>query len=77
MERAELRQREAADVNDTILQNIAVAKWMFEADRNERGLEMLTDTVDSAQALVSGLLKESDSLRVDKPRVRSSPGARR
>jgi hypothetical protein len=76
LERAELRQREAADVNDTILQSIEVAKWMFEADRNERGLEVLTETVDSAQALVSGLLAESDFLRINARRVRSSPGAR-
>ena len=69
--RAELRQCAAADVNDTILQNIEVAKWMFEADRRERGLEVLTETVDNAQALVSGLLAESDALRADTAAVAS------
>jgi len=69
LERAELRQCEAADVNDTILQNIEVAKWMFEAARRERGLEMLTETVDTAQALVSGLLADSDSLGIAAPRL--------
>jgi hypothetical protein len=63
LERAEMRQREAADVNDTILQRVAVAKWMFEAGRPARGLEVLTETVDYAQTLVSGLLAESDALR--------------
>src|SRR5947209_8982783 len=59
LERAELRQREAADVNDTLLQHLEVAKWMFESDCLERGLEVLTETVDTAQALVSGLLADS------------------
>lgn len=63
LERAEMRQREAADVNDTILQRVAVAKWMFEAGRPARGLEVLSETVDYAQTLVSGLLAESDALR--------------
>ena len=66
LERAEMRQREAADVNDTILQRVAVAKWMFEADRPARGLEVLNETVDYAGSLVSGLLAESDSLRDDR-----------
>lgn len=61
IERAHLHQREAADVNDSILQNISVAKWMFEAGRRERGLELLTETVDNAHALVSGLLADSDA----------------
>lgn len=59
-ERAQLRQREAADVNDSIVQKISVAKWMFEAGRRERGLEVLTETVDTAHALVSDLLAQSD-----------------
>ena len=69
LERAELRQCEAADVNDTILQNIEVAKWMFESDCSERGLEVLTETVDTAQALVSGLLADSDALGLVVPRL--------
>lgn len=63
LERAEMRQREAADVNDTILQRVEVAKWMIEADRTAKGLEVLSETVDYAQTLVSGLLAESDALR--------------
>ena len=69
LERAELRQCEAADVNDTILQKVEAAKWMFEADRREQGLEMLAETVDTAQTLVSGLLADSDALGIAAPRL--------
>lgn len=56
LDAAELRRREAAEVHDTIVQGLAVAKWMLEAGMHERGLEVLTETMVMAQALVAELL---------------------
>jgi hypothetical protein len=55
---AELRAREAAEINDSIIQNLAAAKWSVESGNCARGLEVLTDTILTAEALVDGLLHD-------------------
>jgi glucose-6-phosphate-specific signal transduction histidine kinase len=49
------RQREAVEINDTFVQSVAVAKWALEAGDVERALEVLEETVDSGQRLVTAL----------------------
>jgi hypothetical protein len=53
---AQLREREAAEINDSIVQHLAVAKWMMESGQADRGLEMLTDTISTSESLVAALL---------------------
>ena len=54
---AQLRARRAAELNDSIIQRIAVAKWAAEAGKHDRSLDVLTETVESAQSEVSALLE--------------------
>jgi hypothetical protein len=54
------RQREAAELNDTIVQGLAAAKWSLEAGQHDRGLEIVSDTLATAQEHVSRLLKAAD-----------------
>lgn len=50
------RAREAAEINDSIVQGMTVAKWSLEAGNLDRSLDVLTDTMTTAQDLVSQLL---------------------
>lgn len=62
--RAELATRklaEAAEVNDKIVQSIAVAKWALESGETERAIQMLEQAVGSGQLIVSSLLREADA----------------
>jgi hypothetical protein len=62
---AQLRAREAAEINDSIIQGLATAKWSMEAGQIDRGLELLTDTIATTESLVAELLR-------DQPLPRSS-----
>jgi len=53
---AQLREREAAEINDSIIQGLVAAKWSIEVGETERGLKGLTDTIATTQALVAELL---------------------
>jgi hypothetical protein len=55
-DRVALLQREAAEINDDIVQRLAAAKWLLEAGNTDRGLEAVADTMVAAQALVSRML---------------------
>lgn len=54
---AQLREREAAEINDSIIQGLAAAKWSMEAGEVERGLDALTDTIATTESLVAALLR--------------------
>ena len=54
---AELRARRVAELSDSIIQRLAVAKWAAEAGKHDRSLDVLTETVESTQPLVSELLE--------------------
>ncbi len=54
------RQRQAVEINDTLVQNMVAAKWALEAGRTESGLTTLTDTIVLAQRLVSELIRAND-----------------
>ncbi|HEY5170204.1 MAG TPA: hypothetical protein VIK54_00600 [Acidimicrobiia bacterium] len=55
---AQLRAREAAEINDSIIQGLAAAKWSMESGEIDRGLELLTDTIATTESLVVGLLRD-------------------
>jgi hypothetical protein len=52
--------RQAVEINDSIVQGLSAAKWSLEAGRSDRALETVTETLDSAQTLVSQLLREAE-----------------
>lgn len=49
-------RREAGDINDSIVQRLAVAKWMLESGKTAKGLVMVGETMEVAQRLVTELL---------------------
>lgn len=53
---AALLQREAAEINDHVLQQMAAIKWMIEAGHHDAGIELLETTMETAQDLVSRML---------------------
>jgi acetyl-CoA acetyltransferase len=59
-EAAGLRYREAIEINDTLVQGMAAAKWSIEAGRTDSALASLTETIELAHKLVSKLLREAD-----------------
>lgn len=52
--------RQAVEINDSIVQGLSAAKWALEAGNTERALSTVTSTLDSAQAMVSQLLREAE-----------------
>jgi hypothetical protein len=53
---AHFRERQAAEINDSIVQHLAVAKWMMEAGQEDRGLALLADTISASESLVAAML---------------------
>jgi signal transduction histidine kinase len=54
---AALREREAAEINDSVIQRLSAAKWSLEAGDHERSMELLIDSIETAQGLVADLLR--------------------
>jgi hypothetical protein len=54
---ARLREHEAAEISDCIVQHLAVAKWTMEAGRTDEALTMLADTIATSESLVAALLR--------------------
>jgi hypothetical protein len=70
-----LLQREAAEINDSVLQQMAAAKWLLESGHVEQGIDLLEATMTTAQELVSRMLGSNSVLPGDplhsKPTVSS------
>ncbi|WP_183098655.1 DUF4118 domain-containing protein [Nocardioides pelophilus] len=62
-----LRLRHAVEINDSLIQGMAAAKWSLEAGRPDTGLEMLNETITEGQRLVSDLMREADASERDQP----------
>ena len=60
MDAAEQRHREATEINDTLIQGMAAAKWALEAGRHNVGISTLDATLEVGHELVSKLLREAD-----------------
>jgi hypothetical protein len=52
------REREAAEINDSIIQGLVAAKWLLESGDEERSLAYLTESIERTQALVGDLLRQ-------------------
>lgn len=71
-----LLQREAAEINDRVLQQMAAAKWLLEAGRIDDGVELLAETMDDAQRLVASMLGPDSILSRDPSSPASIPSSR-
>jgi len=60
LEAAAQRHRDATEVNDTLVQGMAAAKWAIEAGRTESGLKTLEETLQVGHELVSKLMRDAD-----------------
>jgi hypothetical protein len=60
-----LLQREAAEINDSVLQQMAATKWLLEAGHVDEGIELLEATMTTAQQLVSRMLGSNSVLEGD------------
>ena len=60
LEAAALLHREAIEINDSLVQGMAAAKWALEAGNVGAGLKMLDDTLKRAHDLVSDLIRRAD-----------------
>ena len=58
---AETRQRDALDLNDNVLQNLAIADYAFEMGMDGKGREALKRSIDETHKIVSELLTASMS----------------
>ena len=71
-----LLQRDGAEINDSIVQSLSVAKWAIESGDVERAQSILDDTIVSGQKLVTRVLgSESpvhDQIRRSRRHVRPS-----
>ena len=65
LEAAARREREAMEMNDSIIQGMVAAKWMAEQGRTEEAIGALATTIDKGERLVAALL----------PRSVAAPGA--
>ena len=57
---AALMHREAIEINDSLIQRIAAAKWALEAGQTESSERILTETMSDAQEIVSSLITRAD-----------------
>jgi hypothetical protein len=60
LEAAAQRHRDATEVNDTLVQGMAAAKWALEAGRYESGLKTLEETLQVGHELVSKLMRDAE-----------------
>ena len=68
------RHRDAVELNDSVVQRLAAAKWALEAGRTEQALDVIVETLDYAQALVSDLLHDADAGRCTSEDSAARPG---
>jgi hypothetical protein len=54
----QLREREAAEINDSIIQGLVAAKWLIESGEPDRGVVYLAESIERTQALVGDLLRD-------------------
>lgn len=84
LEQARLRPENALEINDNIVQGVAVTKYALELGENEKALAAADETLAAAKEIVSDLVGEllpsdpdepTDVLRrKDRPRSGSSEG---
>lgn len=56
-----VRERQALEINDNIVQGLAVARMALDSGDNRESREAIEDTLRRSQTLISELLRESES----------------
>ena len=71
LEAAALLHREAIEINDSLVQGMAAARWAFQAGQVDNGLKTLDETLNHGQELVSSLIRRAGmsgrTLPLEKP----------
>jgi hypothetical protein len=57
---AALHHREAAAINDSLVQSVAMAKWALEAGKVALALDILQESIECGQRRVTALMNASD-----------------
>jgi hypothetical protein len=60
LEASARRQRDAIEINDTIVQGLSAAKWSLESGDLDQGLTIVSDTLTLGHRLVSELIRDAD-----------------
>ena len=60
LQRRELNERHAVEINDNIIQGLALAKYKLEAGQGEASANQVSETLREAQRLVSNLLGDAE-----------------
>lgn len=60
LERRELNERHAVEINDNIIQGLALAKYQLQVGQGEASAAQVAETLREAQRLVSGLLGDAE-----------------
>ena len=60
LEAAALLHREAIEINDSLVQGMAAARWSFDSGQMDTGKQILDETIAQAHDLVSGLIRRAD-----------------
>jgi len=69
VEEANLRYTEALEINDSLIQQIVVAKWMVEQSQNKSAAELLTETIATGERIIAGLLPARIASPADHPQT--------
>jgi hypothetical protein len=70
-----LLQLDGAEINDSIVQSLAAAKWALEAGDTERALAIVDDTIVTGQRLVTRVLASDSAVHDQLRRSRPAPVA--
>ena len=60
LQRKELNERHAGEINDNIIQGLALAKYQLQAGQGDASATQVSQTLREAQRLVSGLLGDAE-----------------
>jgi hypothetical protein len=60
LERRELNERHAVEINDNIIQGLALAKYKLQAGEGKASADQVSETLREAQRLVSNLLGDAE-----------------
>jgi hypothetical protein len=60
LQQRELNERHAVEINDNIIQGLALAKYKLQAGEGEASAEQVSETLREAQRLVSNLLGDAE-----------------
>jgi signal transduction histidine kinase len=71
----QLRQRQALEINDTVVQGLAVAKYALDLGDGDRSREAVESTLVKARGIIADLLGEPGALLEPGDLVRAQPAA--